>query len=101
MNSPSFISLRKSTKPFLLIELDSDGDCEVRSNVELSKWPQSLFEISLQTCGWINEDELPESYPYDFGFAISELKDGVRMFPKLEVSTNNDSLDSAISSESS
>ena len=33
--------------------------------------------------GWIHEDELPDSYPYDRGFPNSRVVDGVRMFPAM------------------
>ena len=29
-------------------------------------------------------DELPDSYPYDFGYALSRIEDGVRVFPNIE-----------------
>jgi hypothetical protein len=32
---------------------------------------------------WINEDELPDGYPYDEMFPHS-IVDGVRLFPKLK-----------------
>lgn len=32
--------------------------------------------------GWMYEDELPDDYDYDANFHRSELRDGVRMFPK-------------------
>ena len=32
--------------------------------------------------GWVYEDELPDDYDYDANYHRSEIRDGVRMFPK-------------------
>lgn len=31
--------------------------------------------------GWMYEDELPDGYPYNWGYRRSQIIDGVRMFP--------------------
>ncbi|VFR32382.1 FIG00639676: hypothetical protein [plant metagenome] len=36
---------------------------------------------SAEPVAWINEDDLPDNYPYDEMFGFSQILDGVRMFP--------------------
>lgn len=38
---------------------------------------------------WINEDELPEHYPYEEMFNASTIIDGVRMFPNVKMSARS------------
>lgn len=40
----------------------------------------AIIDNSAAIVGWVYEDELPESYPYDVMFPFSVV-DGVRMFP--------------------
>lgn len=42
--------------------------------------PPSGSVRGIRIAGWVNEDELPESYPYDVMFQHSKV-DGVRLFP--------------------
>jgi len=44
----------------------------------------TMSDDGLHVKRWINEDELPENYPYDEMFARSRIVDGVRMFPPFE-----------------
>ena len=45
-------------------------------------WARFCAQLQAQAkvIGWINEDELPENYPYDVMFPHSKV-DGVRLFP--------------------
>lgn len=53
---------------------------------------QSLYEAPIE---WINEDELPEGYPYEAMFPLSKLghdgRGGVRIFPKFPQGQSSDS----------
>ena len=49
---------------------------------ETAQWPseQQGNAGGVAVVGWINEDELPDNYPYDMMFPHSKV-DGVRLFP--------------------
>ena len=47
---------------------------------------EMVSEPLQEPVGWINEDELPEYYPYDEMFQASRIIDGVRMFPNVKMS---------------
>ena len=41
------------------------------------------YDMAKSSCGWVNEDELPDDYPYDAMYPFSKV-DIVRMFPSPE-----------------
>ena len=83
-STPYLITLGDETVDFLLVERLESGDLNLRSNVKTNTQTQSLFDLSMEMVEWIHEDELPDSYPYDFGYALSRIEDGVRVFPNVK-----------------
>jgi hypothetical protein len=55
---------KSKTNPFALIAIDA------------------IHELRERHKDWVYEDELPENYDYDANYAKSEIRDGVRMFPR-------------------
>jgi hypothetical protein len=61
---------KSGTNPFALIAIDA------------------IHELRERYKDWVYEDELPENYDYDANYAKSEIRDGVRMFPRSSVESH-------------
>lgn len=48
----------------------------------------AIHELRERHKDWVYEDELPENYDYDANYAKSEIRDGVRMFPRSSVESH-------------
>lgn len=72
---------------------NSGDSAHVCGSVKVKQQEQSAQHVSTECVGepvaWINEDELPESYPYDAMFPYSKV-DMVRMFPVFEPQLKHD-----------
>lgn len=66
-----------------------DFDCAA-DVIALTVIREAKAELEKQEpVSWINEDELPEHYPYEEMFNASTIIDGVRMFPNVKMSARS------------
>ena len=66
--------------------IDALAEQALQKLSDFHQYMEATEPVKQEPVAWINEDELPEHYPYEEMFNASTIIDGVRMFPNVKMS---------------